>query len=52
MGGVPASVVVESDPVPDASLGLRAGFTFLEAIAFMALEPPAALDEGVAEATA
>ena len=50
MGSVWALVVVEGDPAPDASLGLRAGSPSVQVDAFILQGPPEALDEDVVEA--
>lgn len=50
MGGMGALVVVEGDPAPDASLGLRSCFPGVQVDAFILQGPPEALDEDVVEA--
>lgn len=40
MGGVGPLVVVEGDPAPDASLGLRSGFPSVQVDAFILLGAP------------
>jgi hypothetical protein len=45
MGSVWAMVIVEGDPAPDASLGLRSGFPGMQVDAFILQGPPEALDE-------
>ena len=50
MGSVWAMVVVEGDPAPDASLGLRARLPSVQVDAFILQGPPETLDEDVVEA--
>ena len=50
MGSVWALVVVEGDPSPDASLGLRSGFPGVQVDAFILQGPPQAFDEDVVQA--
>ena len=50
MGSVWAKVVVEGDPAPDASPGLRSGFPGVQVDAFILQGPPEAFDEDVVEA--
>ena len=52
MGSVWAMVVVEGDPGPDASLGLRAGLSSGQVDAFILQGPPEAFDEDVVDAPA
>ena len=52
MGSVWAMVVVEGDPAPDASLGLRSGFPGVQVDALILQGPPEAFDEDVVEAAA
>jgi hypothetical protein len=52
MGSVRALVVVEGDPAPDASLGLRSCFPSVQINAFILQRPPEALDEDVVQASA
>ena len=52
MGGVGPLVVVEIDPAPDASLGLRAGLPGVQVDAFILQGPPEAFDEDVVETPA
>ena len=52
MGSVWAMVVVEGDPGPDASLGLRAGLSSGQVDAFILQGPPEAFDKDVVDAPA
>ena len=50
MGSVGSLVVIEGDPAPDASPGLRACLPGVQVDAFILQGPPQALDEDVVEA--
>jgi hypothetical protein len=50
MGSLWAMVVVEGDPAPDASPGLRPSLPGVQIDAFILQGPPEALDEDVVEA--
>lgn len=50
MGSVWVMVVIEDDPAPDTSLGLRAGFLSVQIDAFMLQGPSEAFDRDVVDA--